>query len=346
MAAVEPPLPAAGGPLGAPFGADIPAELEALDWAAMGLCLSEFPDFGEAPSGCPPAAAEDADGAFGSFLSSLLDDCDDGPSVGLPPTEELQCKAEEKVPRAGSPSSGESTVTKDEARKIRNRKSAATSRERQKARAAAESVRLESLERENGSLRQQLEGVIQENGELRSMLASYTSGASKGKENQDPVESAELIFGNLLPLGSQPEPFPLRAAPLHSGPPTSCLRPWQSLTSQSPAGPAKGPGRERARTAPPPSAVTMSKVEMGQPVTSHPRPARLRLPKEFSTQYMYLVCRTTMTPSLQASAPPRPLPKRRVGRGSKDSLQRPLHGRFSLNQHLQALGVRPVPKTP
>merc|ERR1711871_1117089 len=60
---------------------------------------------------------------------------------------------------------------------------------------------------------------------------------------------------------------------------------------QSPAGPAKGPGRERARTAPPPSAVTMSKVEMGQPVTSHPRPARLRLPKEFSTQYMYLVCR-------------------------------------------------------
>ncbi len=54
------------------------AELEALDWAAMGLCLSEFPDFGEAPSGCPPAAAEDADGAFGSFLSSLLDDCDDG----------------------------------------------------------------------------------------------------------------------------------------------------------------------------------------------------------------------------------------------------------------------------
>merc|ERR1712196_616154 len=117
----------------------------------------------------------------------------------------LQCKAEEKVPRAGSPSSGESTVTKDEARKIRNRKSAATSRERQKARAAAESVRLESLE-----------GVIQENGELRSMLASYTSGASKGKENQDPVESAELIFGNLLPLGSLPEPFPLRAAPLHS----------------------------------------------------------------------------------------------------------------------------------
>ena len=362
MAAVEAPLPAAGGPLGPPFGADVLAELEALDWAAMGLCLSEFPDFGSflgaAPSGCPPAAAEDADGAFGSFLSSLLDDCDDGPSEDLPElqdklqskaeelhckAEELQCKVEEKVPRAGSPSSGESTVTKDEARKIRNRKSAATSRERQKARAATERVRLESLERENSSLRQQLEGVIQENGELRSMLASYTSGASKGKENQGPVESAELNFGNLLPLGSQPEHFPLRAAPLHSGPPTSCLRPWQSLTSQSPAGPAKGPGRERARTAPPPSAV-MGKFEMGQPVTSHPRPAPLRLLKEFSTQD--LGCRTTITPSLQASAPPRPLPKRRVGRGSKDSLQRQHHGRLSLNQHLQALGVRPVPKTP
>ena len=286
MAAVEAPLPAAGGPLGPAFGADLPAEVEALDWAAMGLCLSEFPDFGAAPPGCPAAAehadgadgadgADVADGAFGSFLSSLLDGSDDCSSEGL---AELQCKpAGEKAPRAGSPSSGESTVTKDEARKIRNRESAATSRERQKARAAAERVRLEVLERENSALRHQLENVIQENGELRSMLASYTSSASKGKENQGPVESAELIFGNLLPLGSQPEPFPLRAAPFHSGRPTSCPRPWQSRTSQSPAGPAKGPGRERARTASPPPTVirivhTRFKVSYHQVVTACRRP--------------------------------------------------------------------------
>jgi len=214
-------------PVGA-FGEDLPAEVEALDWAAMGLCLAEFPDFAPDPDAAAPppleaekqAASEGAcfsppssgaatagaegEGAFGAFLVSLLGGGGNPGACDVPEATSEDAKggrdarSQERAPHAGSPSSGESTLSKEEARKIRNRESAATSRERQKARAAAEKARLGTLEVENEALRQQLERALWENEELRRALASRTSGAGEGNDSQKPVESAELKNGNLV----------------------------------------------------------------------------------------------------------------------------------------------------
>ena len=245
-------------PCGA-FGKDVPADVEALDWAAMGLCLAEFPDFDpdpDVPSSRAATAGAKGEGAFDAFLASFLGSGDDpGASHASEATSEDAkgggvARSQERTPRAGSPSSGESALSKEEARKIRNRESAATSRERQKARAAAEKARLGTLEVENEALRHQLERVLWENEELRRALASRTSGASEGKGGQKPVESAELRNGNLLPMGSQPvAPSPSRSAPCPCGltvsPPAA-----RNPTSRSRAGRARGLGRRPAAAAP------------------------------------------------------------------------------------------------
>ncbi len=266
-------------PVGA-FGEDLPAEVEALDWAAMGLCLAEFPDFVPDPDAAAPpplktdkqAASEGAcfspsssgaaiagaegEGTFDAFLVSFLGGednpgvCDMPEATGEDAKGGGDARSQERAPRAGSPSSGESTLSKEEARKIRNRESAATSRERQKARAAAEKARLGTLEVENEALRQQLERALWENEELRRALASRTSGAGERKDSQKPVESAELKNGNLLPMGSQPvAPFPSRSAPFPCGPTSSPLA-VRSLMSRSHAGRARGLGKRPAAAAP------------------------------------------------------------------------------------------------
>merc|ERR1711871_922903 len=107
--------------------------------------------------------------------------------------------------------------------------------------AAAESVRLESLERENGSLRQQLEGVIQENGELRSMLASYTSGASKGKENQDPVESANSFLETSCRWGPNRNLSRCVQRPYILDPPLRASALGKALRPSPPPAPQKAP---------------------------------------------------------------------------------------------------------
>jgi hypothetical protein len=223
-------------PVGA-FGGDLPAEVEALDWAAMGLCLAEFPDFVadldaaalpleaekqiasegarfSSPSSGAATAGPEGEGTFDAFLVSLLGGGGKPGACDVPEATSEDAKgggdaqSHERAPRAGSPSSGESTLSKEEARKIRNRESAATSRERQKARAAAEKARLGTLEVENEALRQQLERALWENEELRRALASRTSGAGEGKDSQKPVESADGVpTGGTFPVAFSPVPM-------------------------------------------------------------------------------------------------------------------------------------------
>merc|ERR1719305_1766824 len=132
----------------------------------MGLCLAEFPDFVpdldaaalpleaekqiasegarfSSPSSGAATAGPEGEGTFDAFLVSPLGGGGKPGACDVPEATSEDAKgggdaqSQERAPRAGSPSSGESTLSKEEARKIRNRESAATSRERQKARAPA-----------------------------------------------------------------------------------------------------------------------------------------------------------------------------------------------------------------